>query len=109
MPQDDFEARLAAIGTSSDDAIIGKDLNGIITSWNGAAERMFGFTADEAIGKSILIIIPNDRRGEEDFVLERVRAGAGVDHYETVRCRKDGTPVEVSLTVSPILANGVVV
>jgi PAS domain S-box-containing protein len=106
---DDPEARLAAIVTSSDDAIISKDLNGIITSWNRAAEQMFGFTAEEAIGQSIFLIIPDDRRDEEAFVIGRVRAGLSVDHYETVRRRKDGSLIDISLTVSPIRINGVVV
>jgi PAS domain S-box-containing protein len=105
----DSEARLAAIVASSDDAIISKDLNSTITSWNRAAELMFGYTADEAIGKSIFIIIPDDRRGEEEFVLGRVRAGTGIDHYETVRRRKDGSHIDVSLTVSPIFAKGKVI
>src|SRR6266581_3624068 len=99
----DFEARLAAaIVASSDDAIISKDLDGTITTWNQAAERMFGFTAAEAIGRPIAIIIPEDRREEEEYVLERVREGTGVDHYETVRRRKDGSFVDVSLSVSAI-------
>jgi PAS domain S-box-containing protein len=107
--RDDHEARLAAIVASSDDAIISKDLNGIITSWNRAAETMFGFTAGEAIGHSIFLIIPDDRRGEEDFVLGRIRAGLSIDHYETVRRRKDGTPLDVSLTMSPIRLDDVVI
>ena len=94
--------RLAAIVTSSDDAIVSKDLNGIVVSWNPAAERLFGYTADEMIGRSITKVIPPERLGEEDEVLSRVRAGLGVDHFETVRRRKDGTDVEISLTVSPI-------
>ncbi len=94
--------RLAAIVDSSDDAIVGKDLNGIITSWNAAAETMFGFTADEMIGKSIRLLIPDDRQQEEDEVLAHIRRGERVDHYETVRHRKDGTFIPVSLTVSPI-------
>jgi len=94
--------RLAAIVMSSDDAIVSKDLNGIVTSWNPAAERLFGYTADEIIGRSITMIIPPERLGEEDDVLARVRAGLGVDHFETVRRRKDGADVEISLTVSPI-------
>src|SRR3982750_132398 len=96
------DARLAAIVASSDDAIISKDLTGTITSWNQAAERMFGYSAQEAIGQSIRILIPEDRLSEEDFVLSRIREGLGVDHYETVRRRKDGTLLDVSLTVSPI-------
>src|SRR5215467_4624085 len=102
FPQDDTEARLAAIVTSSDDAIISKDLNGIVTSWNRAAEQMFGYTSAEAVGRSIFLIIPDDRRAEEDFVLGRVRAGLGVDHYETIRKRKDGGLLNISLSVSPI-------
>jgi PAS domain S-box-containing protein len=98
------DARLAAIVASSDDAIVSKDLNGVITSWNAAAERMFGYTADEAIGKPITLIIPEERWDEEDVVLSRVRAGLSVDHFETVRRRKDGVLVDVSLTVSPIRA-----
>jgi PAS domain S-box-containing protein len=98
----DANAYLAALVASSDDAIVSKDLNGIVTSWNPAAERMFGFTADEMIGASITKIIPAERLSEEDHVLSRIRAGMAVDHFETVRRRKDGSPIEVSLTVSPI-------
>src|SRR6266566_3197442 len=100
----DFEAalRLASIVESSDDAICSKDLNGRITSWNRGSERMFGFTAAEAIGRSITIIIPDDRRAEEIEVLRRIRAGESVEHFETMRRRKDGTMVPVSVTVSPI-------
>ncbi|HTM01887.1 MAG TPA: PAS domain S-box protein [Vicinamibacterales bacterium] len=94
--------RLAAIVDSSDDAIASKDLNGIVLTWNKAAERMFGFTAGEIVGQSILKIIPPERYGEEDIVLNHIRAGLPVDHFETVRQRKDGSQVEVSLTVSPI-------
>lgn len=94
---------LAAIVESSDDAIVSKDLNGIVTSWNRAAERMFGYTAAEMIGTPILRIIPDNRIDEEAFVLGRVRAGHGVDHFDTKRRRKDGTEVDVSLTVSPVL------
>src|SRR5262245_8458023 len=95
-------ARLAAIVDSSDDAIVGKDLNGIITSWNRAAERMFGYAAAEVIGKSITIIIPEDRLSEEDTVLSRIRSGERVDHFQTVRRRKDGRMIDISITVSPI-------
>jgi PAS domain S-box-containing protein len=102
--------RLAAIVESSDDAIISKDLDGIVTSWNRAAERIFGYSPSEMIGRSIRLIIPPDRQGEEDDVLERLRQGERVDRFETVRQRKDGSPVEISLTVSPVLdASGVVV
>ena len=93
---------LVAIVTSSDDAIVSKDLTGRIKSWNASAERIFGYSAEEAIGRSIHLIIPSDRRSEEDVVLERIRRGEQVDHFETVRRRKDGTFVEVSLTISPI-------
>ena len=96
------QAHLAAIIKSSDDAIVSKDLNGIILSWNPAAERIFGFTAEEAVGKSIQLIIPDDRRAEELEVLAKVSSGEGVDHYETVRRRKDGTMIDISLTVSPV-------
>ena len=77
-------SRLAAIVASSDDAIVSKDLNGVITSWNAAAERMFGWTAAEAIGKPITIIIPNDRQDEENYVLSRIRQGLIVDHFESL-------------------------
>ncbi|HEU5257431.1 MAG TPA: PAS domain S-box protein [Vicinamibacterales bacterium] len=93
---------LAAIVSSSDDAIISKDLNGTVTSWNGAAERMFGYTAEEAIGQSIRLIIPHDRQREEDEVLRRIRAGKSVTHFETERLRKNGTVIPISLTISPI-------
>src|SRR5688572_19282326 len=93
---------LARVVESSDDAIVSKDLNGIITSWNAAAERMFGYVADEAIGQSIRMIIPADRQSEEDMVLSRIRAGQSVAHFETIRRRKDGTLISISLTVSPI-------
>jgi PAS domain S-box-containing protein len=102
--------RLAAIVESSDDAIVSKDLNGIVMSWNRAAEQMFGYTAEEMIGESIRRIIPADRQNEEDQVLEQVRRGQKVDHFETIRRRKDGSEVNISLTVSPIVsAAGVVV
>ena len=102
--------RLAAIVESSEDAIISKDLNAIVTSWNLAAERMFGYTSDEMIGQSIRTIIPADHQSEEDDVLARLRRGESVKHFETVRRRKDGSLVPVSLSISPIRAeNGVVV
>src|SRR5436190_12647612 len=104
------EARLAAIVASSDDAIISKDLNGTIMSWNAAAARLFGYTAEEAIGRSITMLIPSDRLGEEIEVIGRIRQGLSVEHYETIRQHKDGHAVDISLTVSPILnADGVVV
>jgi PAS domain S-box-containing protein len=93
---------LAQVVESSDDAIVSKDLNSIIVSWNPAAERMFGYTEAEAIGKSIRMLIPAHLQSEEDVVLAKIRAGEKVDHYETIRQRKDGTRLHVSLTVSPI-------
>lgn len=104
LDQDAFTiaARLAAIVDSSDDAIVSKDLDGTITSWNPAAERLFGYTPEEAVGRSIRIIIPADRQSEEDEVLRRIRLGERVDHFETVRQRKDGSFIDISLTVSPI-------
>ena len=95
-------AEAAAIVASSDDAIISKDLNGIITSWNRGAERIFGYTSREAVGESIMMLIPADRRDEEPMILDRIRRGEAIDHYETVRQRKDGSLLEISLTVSPI-------
>jgi PAS domain S-box-containing protein len=93
---------LSAIVQSSDDAIVSKDLNSIITSWNPAAERMFGYTADEMIGRSIRVIIPDDRQYEEDEVIARIRAGEAVDHFETVRKRKNGSLIDISLSISPV-------
>ena len=95
-------AQLAAIVESSDDAIIGKDLNGIMLSFNRAAERMFGYRADEAVGRSVTLLIPPDRQNEETEILGRLRRGEKIDHYETVRMRKDGGMVDVSLSVSPV-------
>src|SRR6202023_1145085 len=94
--------RLAAIVASSDDAIIGKDLNSIITSWNFGAERIFGYTSDEMIGTSIVQLIPPDRQEEEKEILSRIRRGERFDHFETVRLAKDGRRINVSITVSPI-------
>jgi PAS domain S-box-containing protein len=94
--------RLAAIVTNSDDAIVSKDLNGIVMSWNPGAERLFGFTSEEMIGQSIRKIIPDDLQSEEDHVLSLLRRGERVDHFETVRQRKDGSKVPISLTVSPV-------
>ena len=94
--------RLAAIVESSDDAIVSKDLDGRITSWNEAAERLFGYKPEEVIGQPITKLIPPDRHDEEPRILERIRRGERIDHYETVRRRKDGTLFDVSLTVSPI-------
>lgn len=93
---------LSAIVESADDAIISKSLDGIIASWNVGAERIFGYTADEVIGKPVTILIPPDHLNEEPTILASIRAGRRVEHYETVRVRKDGTLVDISLTVSPI-------
>ena len=101
-PDDVRFRHLARVVESSDDAIISKDLNSIITSWNRAAYSMFGYTAAEAIGKSIRMIIPADRQSEEDMVLSHIRAGESVSHFDTIRVRKDGTLIPISLTVSPI-------
>ncbi len=95
-------ARLAAIVESSDDAIISKDINGVITSWNVGAQRLFGYAADEVIGKPITILIPEDRQDEEPTILARLRNGERVKHFETVRRRKDGSLIDFSLTISPI-------
>jgi PAS domain S-box-containing protein len=102
QPSDLALRHLAKVVESSDDAIVSKDLTGTIISWNRAAERLFGYTAAEAIGRSIRMIIPADRQTEEDTVLASIRAGVAVTHYETVRQRKDGELVTISLTVSPI-------
>jgi len=93
---------LAAIVRSSDDAILSKDRNAILTSWNEAAERLYGYSADEVVGKSVAIIIPPDRQGEEFEIIEKILAGERVEHYETERIRKDGKRLSVSLTASPI-------
>ena len=99
---EEMAQRLASIVESSDDAIISKDLNGTITSWNKGAERLFGYAAEEAIGKPITMLIPPDRQDEEATIIDRIRRGERIEHYETVRRRKDGSSVEISLTVSPI-------
>jgi PAS domain S-box-containing protein len=93
---------LASIVESSDDAIVSKDLNGVIASWNPGAERLFGYTADEVVGKSVTSLFPLDLQNEEHAILGRIRLGEKIEHYETVRCRKDGSLVDISLTVSPI-------
>jgi PAS domain S-box-containing protein len=102
--------RIASLVESSDDAIIAKDLNGIIRSWNKGAERIFGYVAEEVIGKPITILMPLDRQDEEIVILERIRRGERVEHYETIRQRKHGSRVHISLTVSPIKdANGKII
>jgi PAS domain S-box-containing protein len=94
--------RLAAIVESSQDAVVSKDLNGVIKTWNRGAERLFGYAAEEVIGKPITIVIPQDRQGEEPEILDCIRRGERVESYETVRKRKDGTLIDISLTVSPV-------
>jgi PAS domain S-box-containing protein len=98
----DAQAMLAAIVASSDDAIVSKTLQGIITSWNAGAERIFGYTAAEMIGKPLDILIPAERKQEEPEILRRIRNGERFDHFETVRQRKDGTRIDVSVTISPV-------
>ncbi len=99
---EEAQARLAAIVTASADAIVSKTLEGIITSWNAAAERMFGYTATEIVGRSVRTIIPQHLQHEEDMILSKIAAGERLDHYETVRMRKDGRLIDVSVTVSPV-------
>jgi PAS domain S-box-containing protein len=99
---DESRFRLAAIVDSADDAIISKDLDGIVTSWNEGAYRMFGYTSDEMVGQPILRIIPEELRYEEEEILRKLRAGERVDHYETTRRRKNGQSIQVSVTISPI-------
>lgn len=93
---------LAAIVASSDDAIYSKDREALVTSWNRAAERLYGYAADEVLGRPVSIIIPDEKRGEEFDILYKILAGEHVDHYETRRRRKDGEIVEVSISVSPV-------
>jgi len=99
---DEVAQRLAAIVQSSEDAIVGKDLNGVIMSWNSSAERLFGYTAEDAIGQPITILIPEDRLQEEADIMRRLRSGQHVEHFETVRLRNNGAPIEISVAVSPI-------
>src|SRR5436190_2052381 len=96
------EAWLAAIVESSDDAIVGKTLGGVIRSWNAGAQRVFGYEAHEIIGQSVLVLIPPELQHEEKEIVARLTRGERVDHHETTRLRKDGSSVEVSLSVSPI-------
>jgi len=100
---EEARGRLVALVQSSDDAIISKDLNGVIESWNSGAERLFGYTAQEAIGQPVTMLIPPDHADEEAGILARIRRGERLEHYETIRRRKDGTLVDISLTVSPII------
>jgi PAS domain S-box-containing protein len=98
----DAQGHLAAIIDSADDAIVSKSLDGVILSWNRGAERMFGWTAAEAVGRHIALIIPDERRSEEDDILARIRRGETLDHFETVRVTRDGRRLNISLTVSPV-------
>lgn len=96
------QGRLSAIVASSDDAILSKNLDGIIQTWNKGAERIFGYTAEEAIGQHILMLIPQDRHDEEPGIIARIKTGERVDHFETIRRRKDGSLIDISLTISPV-------
>ncbi|MFC6647149.1 PAS domain-containing protein [Granulicella cerasi] len=98
----DARLQLAAIVDSSDDAIVSKDLDGFVMSWNAAATRIFGHTAEEMVGRSILTLIPAELRDEECEILRKLRAGGRIEHFETRRQRKDGQIIHVSLTISPI-------
>lgn len=102
VSEEDVRALLAAIVESSDDAIVSKTVDGVITSWNGGAERMLGWPAEMAIGRHIMLIVPEERRAEEDEVLARIRRGERIHHFDTVRVTKDGRLIDVSLTVSPV-------
>ena len=108
--EEELRAHLAAVVESSDDAIVSKTLEGIIRTWNKGAERMFGYTSEEVVGKPVTILMAPDRIGEETEILERLKRGERIAHYETVRVHKDGTPLDVSLSVSPIKGlNGTVI
>ncbi len=96
------EGLLAAIFNSCEDAIVSKRLDGTITSWNPAAERLFGYSAEDIVGRSIRLLIPDDRQHEEDLIIERIMAGARVMPFHTIRLRQDGSEVEVIVTVSPV-------
>ena len=102
LKADKANGLLAAIVDSSDDAIVSKTLEGVITSWNAGAERLFGYTAKEAIGRHISMIIPLDRRDEETSIIARLSQGERIDHFDTIRLRKDGSKLETSLTISPL-------
>src|SRR5690242_14673255 len=102
MRPPDAALLLAAIVESSEDAIVSKNLDGIITSWNRGAERLFGYLADEAIGQPVTMLIPADRVGEEDGVMARIRKGERVEPFDTIRQRKNGALIDVSVTVSPV-------
>src|ERR1043166_8759591 len=99
-PKPSVNSHLAAIIESSEDAIASKDLNGIITSWNKSAERLFGWTAEEMIGESVLLIIPPELHDDEPKILRKIKAGERIEHFQTVRVHKSGRRIDVSLTVS---------
>src|ERR1700722_5949625 len=96
---EEAQVLLAAIIASSDDAIVSKDLNGIVRSWNQSAERMFGYSAEEIVGKPIAVLFPPDRLDEEPKIIERLQRGERVDQFETVRLRKNGFPIAISVTI----------
>ncbi|WP_168201564.1 PAS domain S-box protein [Phreatobacter aquaticus] len=98
----DYQALLASIVSSSADAIVSKDLNGIITSWNTAAEAIFGYAAEEIVGQQVTVLIPPDRLSEEEAILNTIKRGSRVNTFRTIRLRKDGAPVHISATISPI-------
>jgi PAS domain S-box-containing protein len=102
MQPDELQARLAAIVATSDDAIVSKNLDGVIQSWNSAAERIFGYAAEEIVGRPIHILLPPERLDEEATILSKIRAGERVDHFDTIRVRKDGKRINISVTISPI-------
>jgi PAS domain S-box-containing protein len=97
-----LQAHLAAIVDSSDDAILTKDLSGTILSWNPAAERLYGYAAEEIVGRSVEVLVPEDRKGEVQEILRRIASAQRVEHFETVRVARDGRRVAVSLTISPV-------
>ena len=102
LPDDRAAQHYAAIIESSEDAILSKDLDGVITSWNHSAERLFGYAPEEVVRRPVTILIPGDRENEEPMILERIRRGERMEHFETARLRKDGSRIEVSVTISPI-------
>jgi PAS domain S-box-containing protein len=104
--EEDAIAHLAAIVESSEDAIVSKDLNGIIKTWNHGAEMLFGYRESEVVGKSITFIIPSRLRSEEDEILSKIRSGQRISHFETIRQNKEGKEINVSITVSPVKDKG---